>query len=67
MKHLLFLISLLMLTTLHAVADSTQNYESMRRSAFFSMVQSNEIVLDTLNQEFSVDYSRGWCCHQPLK
>ena len=67
MKHLLFLISLLMLTTLHAVADSTQNYEPMRRSAFFSMVQSNEIVLDTLNQEFSVDYSRGWCCHQPLK
>ncbi|MCZ2128729.1 MAG: T9SS type A sorting domain-containing protein [Bacteroidia bacterium] len=56
MKHLFFLFSLLMLTTLNVVADSTQNYEPMRRNALFSMVQSNEIASDTVTQKFSVDY-----------
>ncbi|MCZ2128989.1 MAG: hypothetical protein LC109_01855 [Bacteroidia bacterium] len=56
MKHLFIFISLLMLTAFNVVADSTQNYEPMGRNTFFSMVQSNEIALDTFNQEFSVDY-----------
>lgn len=58
MKHLLLLFSFFALIILRTYADSTEIHHCNqgKKLLYLTMVQSNEVALDTLSQEFNVCY-----------